>query len=83
MQMTQRQDPVTAQITSTEVRDESTIISAKADMGRYGRVRFTINLESSADGASGGAYGGGQGALEDGTLVCGTFAGRKLIATHA
>ena len=49
MQMTQRTVSVTAQIPSTEVRDESTIISAKADMGRYGRVRSTINLEPNAD----------------------------------
>jgi hypothetical protein len=75
MKFSQRQDPVVAEITSTEIRDEVTIISAKAEMGRYGRVRFTVNLETSGDAASGKAYGGGQGALEDGGFVAGTFTG--------
>ena len=75
MEITRRQDPVVAQITSTEIRDDGSIISAKAEMGRYGMVRFTINLESSGDRLGGKAYGGGRGALEDGSFVSGTFSG--------
>jgi len=45
-------------------------------MGRYGMVRFTINFDSSGDRLGGKAYGGGRGALEDGSYVSGTFAGR-------
>ena len=49
MELTIRQEPVVAAITSTEVREDGSTISAKAEMGRYGMVRFTINLESSGD----------------------------------
>ena len=45
-------------------------------MGRYGMVRFTINLESSGDRTGGKGYGGGRGALEDGSFLSGTFSGR-------
>ena len=76
MELTQRQDPVVATITSTEIRDDGSTINAKAEMGRYGMVRFTINLESSGDRLGGMAYGSGRGALEDGSFVSGTFAGR-------
>ena len=38
MNFTQRQSPAVAQVTSTEVRDEVTIISAKAEMGRNGSL---------------------------------------------
>ncbi len=76
MELTMRQDPVVATVTSTEVRDDGSTISAKAEMGRYGMVRFTINLESSGDRLGGKAFGGGRGALEDGSFVSGTFSGR-------
>ena len=76
MELTMRQDPVVATVTSTEVRDDGSTISAKAEMGRYGMVRFTINLESSGDRLGGKAFGGGSGALEDGSFVSGTFNGR-------
>ena len=75
MNFTRRQNPVVAQITSTEVRDEVTIISAKAEMGRYGMVRFTVILEPNASSNGGKAYGGGQGALEDGSFIVGSFSG--------
>ena len=76
MELTMRQDPVVATVTSTEVRDDGSTISAKAEMGRYGMVRFTINLESSGDRSGGKAFGGGRGAREDGSFVSGTFSGR-------
>ena len=76
MELVQRQDPVVAEITSAEMRDDGTTISAKAEMGRYGMVRFTLNLESSGERLGGKAYGSGRGALEDGSYVSGTFSGR-------
>ena len=76
MELEQRQDTVNATVTSTEVRDDGTTINAQSEMGRYGMVRFTINLESSGDRLGGKAYGGGRGALEDGSFLSGTFSGR-------
>ena len=57
MELEQRQDTVIATVTSTEVRDDGTTINAQSEMGRYGMVRFTINLESSGDRLGGKAYG--------------------------
>ena len=76
MELAQRQETVIATVTSTEIREDGTTISAKAEMGRYGMVRFTINLESSGDRTGGKAFGGGRGALEDGSYVSGSFSGR-------
>ena len=76
MKLGQRQDTVIASVTSREVLDDGTTISAQSEMGRYGMVRFTINLESSGDRTGGKAYGGGRGALEDGSFLSGTFSGR-------
>ncbi|MQF82486.1 MAG: hypothetical protein FI735_10315 [SAR202 cluster bacterium] len=76
MELTKRQDTVVAQITNADIRDDGVTTSAKADMGRYGKVMFTIVTESSGDRNGGKAYGGGRGALEDGEYVVGTFSGR-------
>jgi len=48
-----------------------------SDMGRYGKVRFTLNLESSGDRLEGFAYGGGRGAMADGTFLAGVS--RQMI----
>ena len=53
MKLEQRQDTVIASVTSREVLDDGTTISAQSEMGRYGMVRFTINLESSGDRTGG------------------------------
>ena len=87
MQLEKRQDDSVAQISSTEVRDDGIIISAMTDMGSYGKVRFTINIESSGDRSAGVAYGGGRGALSDGTFLGGSFNGRwtregTLLVVH-
>jgi hypothetical protein len=88
MQLEKRQDDSVAQISSTEVRDDGIIISAMTDMGSYGKVRFTINIESSGDRSAGIAYGAGRGALSDGTFLGGSFNGRwtregTLLVVHA
>ena len=76
MELEQRQETVVASITSMEVRDDGTTLSAQSAMGRYGMVRFTLNLESSGDRTEGKAHGAGRGALEDGSYLSGTFSGR-------
>jgi len=43
MELKKRQEDAVAQITSTEVSDDGVSISALSDMGRYGKVRFTLN----------------------------------------
>ena len=64
MELKKRQEDAVAQITSTEVSDDGVSISALSDMGRYGKVRFTLNLESSGDRSEGLAH------------VAGSFTGR-------
>ena len=76
MELAQRQETVIASVTSTEVSGDGTTINAQSETGRYGTVRFTINLESSGERLGGKAYGGGRGALEDGTFLSGTYSGR-------
>ena len=78
MELKERQETTIAQVTSTEVREDGITVSALSDMGRYGKVRFTINIDSDNDQNSGKAHGGGRGTLEDGTYLAGTFAGRWL-----
>lgn len=75
MELKKRQEDAVAQITSTEVKDDGVTISAMSDMGRYGKVRLTVNLESSGDRSEGIAHGGGRGALADGTFLAGSFTG--------
>ena len=76
MELKKRQDDTLANITVTEVGDEGAVIHAEAEMPSYGKVRFTINLESSGERTSGFCHGSGRGALEDGTFLSGSFAGR-------
>ena len=76
MELKKRQDDTIANVTTTEVADDGYVIHAEATMASYGRVRFTINLESSGERTSGFCHGSGRGALEDGTYLSGSFAGR-------
>ena len=76
MELKKRQEDAVAQITSTEVSDDGVSISALSDMGRYGKVRFTLNIESSGDRSEGLAHGAGRGAMADGTFLAGSFTGR-------
>ena len=76
MALTKRQDDTLAQITNMEVRDDGVIISAQADMPSYGKVRFSINLESGEDRTSGYCHGAGRGVQADGDFFAGTFSGR-------
>ena len=79
MELKKRQEDAVAQITSTEVSDDGVSISALSDMGRYGKVRFTLNLESSGDRSEGLAHGAGRGAMADGTFLAGSFTGSTAM----
>lgn len=76
MLLEKRQDDTVASITNIEVRDDGSTIHAEANMPAYGRVRFSINLDSSGDRSGGFAHGAGRGAMNDGTFFAGTFQGR-------
>ena len=45
MELKKRQDDTLAEVTSIEVKADGMVISAKADMPSYGKVRFSINVQ--------------------------------------
>ena len=49
MELKKRQDDTLAEVTSIEVKADGMVISAKADMPSYGKVRFSINVQSSGE----------------------------------
>ena len=69
MELKKRQDDTLAEVTSIEVKADGMVISAKADMPSYGKVRFSINVQSSGERNSGSCFGSGRstwGACERG-----------------
>ncbi len=76
MELIKRQDDTVADVTSTTIDDNGITINAEANMPNYGRVRFTINVESNGERLSGTSYGSGRGAMDDGTFFSGSFSGK-------
>ena len=76
MELKKRQDDTLAEVTSIEVKADGMVISAKADMPSYGKVRFSINVQSSGERNSGACFGSGRGSTADGNFLAGIFSGR-------
>ena len=76
MELKKRQDDTLAEVTSIEVKADGMVISAKADMPSYGKVRFSINVQSSGERNSGSCFGSGRGSTADGSFLAGIFSGR-------
>ena len=71
----ERLSDFTAKVDAIEVTNERSTINASAEMESYGRVRFSLTLESGGDRSGGMCHGSGRGAMADGTFFSGQFCG--------
>lgn len=88
MELKKRQPDSIGTITNVELRDDGGSFHGQTVMANYGVVRFSMNLEGALKGSGGFCHGSGQGSLNDGTFVSGTFYGRwrrkgtKIVCRH-
>lgn len=71
----ERLSDFTAHVDAIDVTNERSTINASAEMESYGRVRFSLTLESGGDRTGGMCHGSGRGAMADGTFFSGEFSG--------
>ena len=74
MALERRQADASMEVTSVKLGEEVSVIMAEGDMGAYGRVYVTFNLEYDATRAGGKVFGQGRGFTEDG-YASGKFTG--------
>lgn len=69
-----RQPDADMTVTSANIGQEVSVITAEGDMGAYGRVYVTFNLEYDTTRTGGKVYGQGRGFTQDG-YASGKFTG--------
>ena len=70
-----RTDSSTMQATSVEFREGITVITAQGDVGKYGAVYASFQLNYDRTGDGGTVSGQGRGIVDKDTFFSGTFAG--------
>ena len=66
MTLEKRQPDTSMTVTSAQIGDAVSVINAEGDMGAYGRVYVTFNLEYDATRTGGKVYGQGRGFAQEG-----------------
>lgn len=74
LKLAKRQADTTMTVTSINLGDNGTTITATGDMGEYGKVYTTYNLTRGADGVSGKVTGQGRGVMNN-EIATGDFVG--------
>ena len=74
MTLSKRQPDTSMTITSVNLGQDQTVITATGDMGAYGKVYLTYNLAHNSDRKGGSVTGQGRGATAEG-IAAGVFAG--------
>ena len=74
LKLAKRQVDTTMTVTSFNLGDNGTTITATGDMGEYGKVYTTYNLTRGADGVSGKVTGQGRGVMNN-EVATGDFVG--------
>ena len=74
LKLAKRQADTTMTVTSINLGDNGTTITATGDMGEYGKVYTTYNLARGADGVSGKVTGQGRGVMNN-EVATGDFVG--------
>ena len=74
LKLAKRQVDTTMTVTSINLGDNGTTITATGDMGEYGKVYTTYNLTRGADGVSGKVTGQGRGVMNN-EVATGDFVG--------
>lgn len=74
LKLAKRQADTTMTVTSINLGDNGTTITATGDMGEYGKVYTTYNLTRGADGVSGKVSGQGRGVMNN-EIATGDFVG--------
>ena len=74
LKLAKRQADTTMTVTSINLGDNGTTITATGDMGEYGKVYTTYNLTRGADGVSGKVTGQGRGVMNN-EVATGDFVG--------
>ena len=70
-----RTESSTLKVTSVEFRDRVTVITAQGDVGQYGAVYTSYQLNYDSTGNGGTVTGQGRGVIDKDTFVSGTFSG--------
>ena len=70
-----RTESSTLKITSVEFRDDVTVITAQGDVGQYGAVYTSYQLNYDSTGDGGTVSGQGRGVVDKDTFFAGTFSG--------
>ena len=74
LKLAKRQADAMMTVTSVNLGESSTTITATGDMGRYGKVYTTYKLSRGADGISGKVTGQGRGVMNN-EVATGDFVG--------
>lgn len=74
LKLSKRQADAMMTVTSINLGDNGTTITATGDMGEYGKVYTTYNLARGADGVSGKVTGQGRGVMNN-EVATGDFVG--------
>ena len=74
LKLDKRQADAMMKVTSINLGDNGTTITATGDMGEYGKVYATYNLTRGADGVSGKVTGQGRGVMNN-EVATGDFVG--------
>ncbi|MFQ3346726.1 MAG: hypothetical protein ACI8RT_000457 [Candidatus Azotimanducaceae bacterium] len=72
----ERQPAAVMNVTSVNLGDEATSITAEGKMGKYGKVYVTYKLNYGPSGTEGSSSGQGRGVIDADTVFTGTFNGR-------
>ena len=78
MTLSKRQPDTSMTITSVNLGQDQTVITATGDMGAYGKVYLTYNLAHNSDRKGGSVTGQGRGATAEG-IAAGVFAGHWYL----
>ena len=70
-----RTESSTMRVTSVEFKDDVTVITAQGDVGKYGSVYGSFQLNYNRAGDGGTVSGQGRGIVDKDTFFSGTFSG--------